>query len=93
VLRCLIQDDEHGQLVVEIDEQELRLEEFGKLLTTYTGWVCELSLCPTMNCTETQSARYGNPIQRTVIDGTSKRNRENDIGTGQARSSVHNVRG
>jgi hypothetical protein len=38
VLRCLIHDDEEHQLVVEIDEQELRLEQFGKLLTTYAGW-------------------------------------------------------
>ena len=37
VLRCLIHD-ERLQLVVEIDEQELSLEQFGKLLTKYSGW-------------------------------------------------------
>jgi hypothetical protein len=31
-LRRLIHDDKKDQLVVEIDEQELRLEQFGKLL-------------------------------------------------------------
>jgi hypothetical protein len=35
VLRCLILNDAHGQLVVKIDEQELRLKQFGNLLTTY----------------------------------------------------------
>jgi len=37
VWRWLIHDDEEHQLVVEIDEKELRLEQFGKLLTTYAG--------------------------------------------------------
>jgi hypothetical protein len=37
VLRCLIHD-EGLRLVVEIDDHELRLEEFGKLLTRYSGW-------------------------------------------------------
>ena len=46
VLRCLIQDDEHGQLVVKIDEQELRLKQFGKLLTTYTGWGMRIEFVP-----------------------------------------------
>ena len=36
VLRCLIQDDEHGRLIVKIDERALPLKQFfGKLLATY----------------------------------------------------------
>ena len=31
-VRRLIHDDKEDQLVVKIDEQELRLEQFGKLL-------------------------------------------------------------
>jgi hypothetical protein len=46
VLRCLIQDDEHGQLFVKIDEQELRLKQFGKLLTTYAGWGMRIEFVP-----------------------------------------------
>jgi hypothetical protein len=46
VLRCLIQDDEHGQLVVKIDEQELRLKQFGKLMTTYEGWGMRIEFVP-----------------------------------------------
>jgi len=46
VLRCLIRDDEHGQLVIDIDEQELRLKQFGKLLTTYAGWGMRVEFVP-----------------------------------------------
>ena len=46
MLRCLIQDDEHGQLVVKIDEQELRLKQFGKLLSTYEGWGMRIEFVP-----------------------------------------------
>ena len=45
VLRCLIHD-EGLQLVVEIDDQELSLEEFGKLLTTYSGWGMRIEFVP-----------------------------------------------
>ena len=46
MLRCLIHDDEEHQLVVEIDEQELHLEQFGKLLTTYAGWGMRIEFVP-----------------------------------------------
>jgi hypothetical protein len=45
VLRCLIYD-EGLQLVVEIDDHELRLEEFGRLLTTYSGWGMRIEFVP-----------------------------------------------
>jgi hypothetical protein len=38
VLRCLIRDDPHGQLLIRVDERDLGLKQFGKLLTTYQGW-------------------------------------------------------
>ena len=46
VLRCLIRYDEHGQLVVQIDEQKLRLKQFGKLLTAYEGWGMRIEFVP-----------------------------------------------
>jgi hypothetical protein len=45
VLRCLIRDEDL-QLVVEVDEDELRLEQFGKLLTTYAGWGMRIEFVP-----------------------------------------------
>jgi hypothetical protein len=46
VLRYLIHDHEFHQLVVDIDEQELSLEQFGKLLTTYAGWGMRIEFVP-----------------------------------------------
>jgi hypothetical protein len=46
VLRCLIKDDERGQVIVQIDEQELRLKQFGTLLATYTGWGMRIEFMP-----------------------------------------------
>lgn len=37
VLRCLISDMD-GRAVITIDGRELSIEEFGRLLTTYSGW-------------------------------------------------------
>ena len=39
-------DDENGQLVVGIDDQELSLEEFGRMLTTYAGWGMRIEFVP-----------------------------------------------
>ncbi len=38
VLRCRILDDEEGRISIFIDDQELSLEEFGRMLLTYNGW-------------------------------------------------------
>ena len=46
VLRCLVEDNEHGQLVVGIDDQQLSLEEFGRMLTTYAGWGMRIEFVP-----------------------------------------------
>jgi hypothetical protein len=46
VLRCLIEQDEHGHVIVKIDEQELRLKQFGKLLATYAGWGMRIEFMP-----------------------------------------------
>jgi hypothetical protein len=46
VLRCHIEDDEAGEVVVYVDDQELGLHEFGKLLRTYAGWGMRISFVP-----------------------------------------------
>ena len=46
VLRCLIEDDEDGEAVVCIDDRELSLQEFGRLLTTYAGWGMRIEFVP-----------------------------------------------
>ncbi|MEZ6088795.1 MAG: hypothetical protein R3C05_12375 [Pirellulaceae bacterium] len=46
VLRCLIEDDEFGDSVVCIDDQELSLHDFGRLLRTYAGWGMRIEFVP-----------------------------------------------
>jgi hypothetical protein len=46
VLRCLIEDDESGRLLVRIDDHELSMEEFGQLLVTYAGWGMRIEFVP-----------------------------------------------
>jgi hypothetical protein len=47
VLRCVIGDDgPSGEAVIYIDDQELSLEEFGRLLTTYAGWGMRVVFVP-----------------------------------------------
>lgn len=45
-LRCEVMDDEDGRLVVGIDDHELGLEEFGRMLTTYAGWGMRIEFVP-----------------------------------------------
>lgn len=47
VLRCIVHDGGPGnQAVIEIDDREYSLEEFGRMLTTYAGWGMRLCFVP-----------------------------------------------
>ncbi|MFO7772444.1 MAG: hypothetical protein R6V59_00615 [Dehalococcoidia bacterium] len=47
VMRCVIGDDgPDGEAVIYIDDHELSLEEFGRLLTTYAGWGMRIVFVP-----------------------------------------------
>ncbi len=45
VLRCHI-DDEDGETLIQIDDHELTLREFGRLLRTYSGWGMRITFVP-----------------------------------------------
>lgn len=45
-VRCLLADNENGELVVEIDDRELSLEEFGRMLVVYAGWGMRIEFVP-----------------------------------------------
>lgn len=45
VLRCLI-DDEDGEAVITIDDQELSQQQFSRLLTTHSGWGMRIVFVP-----------------------------------------------
>ena len=38
VLRCHIEDDEEGKLIIHVDDEELDLEAFGRMLLTFCGF-------------------------------------------------------
>jgi len=47
VLRCVIDDGgPDGEAVIYIDDHDLSLEEFGRLLTTYAGWGMRIVFVP-----------------------------------------------
>ena len=47
VLRCIVEDGaEDGGATVLIDDKELTMEEFGRLLTTYAGWGMRIEFVP-----------------------------------------------
>ena len=43
VLRCYVEDNEDGEAVIHIDDHELSLRDFGRLLTTHAGWGMRIS--------------------------------------------------
>lgn len=46
VLRCIVEDWPPGGTTIIIDEHELSLEEFGKMLNTYAGWGMRIVFVP-----------------------------------------------
>ena len=47
LLRCFIEDGgSDGEVTVHIDNQELSLREFGRLLLTYAGWGMRIAFVP-----------------------------------------------
>ena len=47
VLRCVVSDGgPEGEATVYIDDRELSLREFGRLLTTYAGWGMRIAFVP-----------------------------------------------
>ena len=46
LVRCVIEDDENRRLVIRVDDHELSLEEFGRLLLTYAGWGMRIAIVP-----------------------------------------------
>ncbi len=47
LLRCHIDDGgSNGEITVHIDDQELSLQEFGRLLSTHAGWGMRIVFVP-----------------------------------------------
>ena len=47
VLRCIIDDGgPNGEVVISIDDQELSLREFGRMLAVHAGWGMRIAFVP-----------------------------------------------
>ena len=64
VLRCIIEDDENGEAVIHIDDKELTLREFGRLLTVHAGWGMRIAFVPDDLVTERPKVKVREPRRR-----------------------------
>ncbi len=64
VLRCIIEDDERGEAVIHIDDKELTLREFGRLLTVRAGWGMRISFVPEELIAEQPTIKLREPKRR-----------------------------
>lgn len=59
VIRCGISSDGSDKPVIEIDEQNLSLEEFGTMLLTHEGWGMRLIFVPEDELHKTPQIKLG----------------------------------
>ena len=64
VLRCHIEDDEAGELVVYVDDQELNLRDFGRMLRTFAGWGMRIAFVPEDRIADQPEIIIGEPEHR-----------------------------
>jgi len=68
VLRCVVHDGgPDGEAIIEIDDHELSLDEFGRMLTTYAGWGMRIIFVPRDETEqqpeiEVRDVREGEPV-------------------------------
>lgn len=46
VLRCVVENDAHGEACFLIDDRELTCQQFGRLLRAYAGWGMRIVFVP-----------------------------------------------
>jgi hypothetical protein len=64
VVRCLISDDAEGEAVIHVDDHELSLREFGRLLRVYAGWGMRIEFVPEELITERPKIKVREPRRR-----------------------------
>jgi hypothetical protein len=65
VLRCIIDDGgPNGEVVIQIDDQELSLAEFGRLLSVHAGWGMRIAFVPEEFVTENPTVKVRKPERR-----------------------------
>jgi len=65
VLRCIIDDDgPDGEVTLHIDNEELSLEEFGRLLSVHAGWGMRIAFVPEEFVTDNPKVEIREPKKR-----------------------------
>ena len=65
VLRCVIDDDgPDGAVTIHIDNEELSLDDFGRLLRSYAGWGMRIAFVPEDSVTENPKVEIREPNKR-----------------------------
>jgi hypothetical protein len=65
VLRCIIDDGgPDGEVIIHIDDKELSLREFGRLLSVYAGWGMRIAFVPEEFVTENPKVKIRKPEGR-----------------------------
>jgi hypothetical protein len=65
VLRCIIDDGgPNGEVTIQIDDQELSLAEFGRLLRVHAGWGMRIAFVPEEFITENPTVKIRKPERR-----------------------------
>jgi hypothetical protein len=69
VLRCIISDGgEDGEATIYIDDQELSLREFGRLLTVHAGWGMRICFVPEVDLGNEPEIEVREPLDEVVVD-------------------------
>jgi hypothetical protein len=61
VLRCIIDDAPDGDVKIHIDDNELSLAEFGRLLRVHAGWGMRIAFVPETSVTENPKVEVREP--------------------------------
>jgi hypothetical protein len=65
VLRCIIDDGgPEGEVAIHIDDQELSLREFGRLLRVHAGWGMRIAFVPEEFVTDNPTVKIRKPQKR-----------------------------
>jgi hypothetical protein len=65
VLRCIIDDaGQNGEVTIHIDDQELSLAEFGRLLRVHAGWGMRIAFVPEEFISENPKVEIRKPKRR-----------------------------
>jgi hypothetical protein len=65
VLRCIVHDGgPDGEVIIHIDDNELSLREFGRLLSVYAGWGMRMAFVPEEFVTENPKVKIRKPKGR-----------------------------